>query len=180
MSEAESEAPWQKFLSRWALAYGLYEVAVLVAFATVVGFDELGSGAFDAAGRSPATFRLGAGLDLTAWLWIGSTLLVFAGLFARSVPMRVASASSLFGDAYPDAVGRVPLLARRAPVRFQNTVDEFHQRSDFRPWPLLGRSLPGHRVCQRLSHQPTLDAILARHRGHTAYAEVVFPPKLLE
>jgi hypothetical protein len=35
--EAEGEAPWQKFLSRWALAYGLYEVAALLAFATVVG-----------------------------------------------------------------------------------------------------------------------------------------------
>jgi hypothetical protein len=40
-SAAESEAPWQKFLSRWALAYGLYEIAALVAFATVVGFDVL-------------------------------------------------------------------------------------------------------------------------------------------
>src|SRR5437899_10330158 len=90
MSEAESEAPWQKFLSRWALAYGLYEIAVRLAFATVVGFDVLGPGAFDAAARSPATFRLGAGLDLTAWLWLGGTLLVFAGLFARSAPIRAA------------------------------------------------------------------------------------------
>ena len=90
MSEAESEAPWQKVLSRWALAYGLYEVAVLLVFATVVGFDVLGPGAFDAAARNPATFRLGAGLDLTAWLWIGGTLLIFAGLFARSAPIRAA------------------------------------------------------------------------------------------
>jgi hypothetical protein len=90
ISEAESVAPWQKFLSRWALAYGLYEVAVLFAFATVVGFDVLGPGAFDAAARGPATFRLGAFLDLTAWLWIGGTLLIFAGLFARSAPIRAA------------------------------------------------------------------------------------------
>jgi hypothetical protein len=56
------------YLARWALAYGLYEVGVLLAFATVVGFDVLGPRAFDAAARNPATFRLGAGLDLTAWL----------------------------------------------------------------------------------------------------------------
>src|SRR5918911_699031 len=89
-TEAENEAPWQKVLSRWALAYGLYEVAALVAFATVVGFDVLGPGAFEAAARNPAMFRIGAGLDLTAWLWIGGTLLVFAGLFARSAPIRAS------------------------------------------------------------------------------------------
>ena len=65
-TEAENEAPWQKVLSRWALAYGLYEVAALLAFATVVGFDVLGPGAFEAAARNPATFRIAAGLDLTA------------------------------------------------------------------------------------------------------------------
>ena len=89
-TEAENEAPWQKFLSRWALAYGLYELAALVAFAFVVGFDVLGPGAFEAAARNPATFRIGAGLDATAWLWIGGTLLVFAGLFARSAPIRAS------------------------------------------------------------------------------------------
>jgi hypothetical protein len=89
-TEAEGEAPWQKVLSRWALAYGVYEVAALLAFATVVGFDVLGPGAFEAAARSPATFRIAAGLDLTAWLWIGGSLLVFAGLFARSAPIRAA------------------------------------------------------------------------------------------
>ena len=62
MSEVDGEAPWQKFLSRWALAYGLYELAALLAFATVVGFDVLGPGAFEAAARSPATFRIAAGL----------------------------------------------------------------------------------------------------------------------
>ena len=90
MTEAAGEAPWLKFLSRWALAYGLYELAALVAFAFVVGFDVLGPGAFEAAARNPATFRIGAGLDATAWLWIGGTLLVFAGLFARSAPIRAA------------------------------------------------------------------------------------------
>ena len=89
-TDAAGEAPWQKLLSRWALAYGVYEVAALLAFATVVGFDVLGPGAFEAAARNPATFRIGAGLDLTAWLWIGGTLLVFAGLFARSAPIRAA------------------------------------------------------------------------------------------
>ena len=89
-TEAENEAPWQKVLSRWALAYGLYELGALLAFATVVGFDVLGPGAFEAAARNPAIFRIGAGLDLTAWLWIGGTLLVFAGLFARSAPIRAA------------------------------------------------------------------------------------------
>ena len=64
-SEAEGEAPWLKVLSRWALAYGVYEVAALLAFATMVGFDVLGPGAFEAAARSPATFRIAAGLDLT-------------------------------------------------------------------------------------------------------------------
>lgn len=88
--EVEGEAFWQKVLSRWALAYGLYEVAALLAFATVVGFDVFGAGAFEAAARNPATFRIGAALDLTAWLWIGGTLLVFAGLFARSAPVRAA------------------------------------------------------------------------------------------
>ena len=89
-TEAEGEAPWQRFLSRWALAYGVYEVAALLAFATVVGFDVLGPRAFEAAARNPATFRIAAGLDLTAWLWIGGSLLVFAGLFARSAPIRAA------------------------------------------------------------------------------------------
>ena len=90
MTEAAGEAPWLKFLSRWALAYGLYELAALVVFAAVVGFDVLGPGAFEAAARNPATFRIGAGLDATAWLWIGGTLLVFAGMFARSAPIRAS------------------------------------------------------------------------------------------
>src|SRR5207244_12158234 len=88
--EAYDEAPWLKFLSRWALAYGLYQVATLLAFATVIGFDVFGPGAFGAAARDPATFRIAAGIDLTAWLWIGGTLLIFAGLFARSAPIRAA------------------------------------------------------------------------------------------
>jgi hypothetical protein len=89
-SDTDRWTHWLKFLSRWMLIYGLYQLATLVAFATVVGFDVLGPGAFEAAGRSPATFRIGAGLDLTAWLGIGGSLLVFAGLFARSAPIRAA------------------------------------------------------------------------------------------
>lgn len=90
ITEPEGEASWRKFLSRWALAYGLYEIVATAIFATVVGFDVLGPGAFDVAARNPAIFRLAAGLDLTAWLWIGGTLLAFAGLFARSAPIRAA------------------------------------------------------------------------------------------
>jgi hypothetical protein len=65
-------------------------VLTLVAFATVTGFDVFGPGAFGAAVRNPATFRIAAGIDLTAWLFIGGTLLAFAGLFARSAPIRAA------------------------------------------------------------------------------------------
>ena len=64
--EAHDEAPWLKFLSRWALAYALYQLLTLVAFATVTGFDVFGPGAFGAAVRNPATFRIAAGIDLTA------------------------------------------------------------------------------------------------------------------
>ena len=39
MTDAESEAPWQKFLSRWALLTALAVGALLVAFTVVLQFD---------------------------------------------------------------------------------------------------------------------------------------------
>jgi hypothetical protein len=89
-SDTLNEAPWLRFLGRWMLAYGLYQVATLLVFATMTGFEVFGPGAFGAAARNPASFRNAAGMDLTAWLWIGGTLLASAALFARAAPIRAA------------------------------------------------------------------------------------------
>jgi hypothetical protein len=75
---------------------------------------------------------------------------------------------------------RVPLLPRRAPVRFQDAVDELNQRSDLRPRALFGWPFAWNGVTQGLAHQPTVDAELPRHPSHAAYAELVLPPKLFE
>src|SRR5579859_2836734 len=79
----------------------------------------------------------------------------------------------LFGDPYPDAMRRVPLLPRRAPVCIKNAVDELSQRSDLRPRSFFGRALVWHGVTECLAHEPTMDAELTRHPGHAAYAELV-------
>ncbi len=78
------------------------------------------------------------------------------------------------------ATRRVPLLARRTPVCFQNAVDELSQRSDLGPRSFFGRALAWHGVTQRFAYQPPVDTKLTRHPGHAAYAEFVLPPKRFE
>src|SRR5215831_15268359 len=63
---------------------------------------------------------------------------------------------------HPDAMRRVPLLARRLPVRFQNAVDCLPQRTHLRTLPFVLLSFRRDRARQRLPHHPPVHAELLR------------------
>ncbi len=66
----------------------------------------------------------------------------------------------LIAQPRPDAMRRVPLLARRLPVCFQHPLDGILQWTDLRLLPFLLLALWRDRVRDCLAHHPSMDAIL--------------------
>jgi hypothetical protein len=92
-TDAESEAPWQKFLSRWALLTALAVGALLVAFTVVLQFDSSVPPEYAGlvmASRQPGAFRFASMLDILLELTLGGLLVAFAGLLWRRAPIRSA------------------------------------------------------------------------------------------
>jgi hypothetical protein len=88
-----ADEAWLKFLSRWAVALALVYLALLAAFAVLLGSAgsaPLESAELVAASRDPGFHRLTALLDALVWIGLGGTLLASAGLFARRAPVRAA------------------------------------------------------------------------------------------
>lgn len=95
------EVAWLRFLSRWALIPPLATIAAVIAFQTAAGgsaFPPTAGPEADlhqdvyfnllAAGRNPATYRLGLAFFVLLFLGIGGTLLTLAGVLARRAPLR--------------------------------------------------------------------------------------------
>jgi len=60
----------------------------------------------------------------------------------------------------PDPMRRVPLLARRLPVRFQHLLDMLFDRSQPRLFPIGLLPVRRDRARDRLAHHPPVNAML--------------------
>jgi hypothetical protein len=81
---------------------------------------------------------------------------------------------------HPDAVRRMPLLAGRPPICFQDVVDERRDRRRPRPQARPGRVRLRYRTVECLPHEPPMHPKLAGDAGHRADAKLVLPPDLFE
>ena len=93
---------------------------------------------------------------------------------------RHAHLGMLLANPFPDAVRRVPLLARRFPIALQNPVDELAHRPQLRTAPRRCLALRRHRAGQRLPHHPPMRVQLLRHSLDRAHSKPVLPTYLLE
>src|SRR5579883_545891 len=75
---------------------------------------------------------------------------------------------------------RVPLLARRRSIRFQNRVDERNHQPQPGPLPLRLLAPGRNRVAQRLTDHASMHAQLLGHSQDRAHPELVLAPNLLE
>ena len=84
-----TEAAWGKFVAWSALVLAGASLTAIVVYVFVLGLDDFSPlGERQMAGRTPAAYRLGAGLDMLNWVGIGGLLLAFAGFFAARAPIR--------------------------------------------------------------------------------------------
>ena len=72
------------------------------------------------------------------------------------------------------------LLARSAPVRLQNAVDEPFDRSQHRLGPLTVRPISRNRTDHRLTHKPAMNSKLPGNPLDRADPEFVLATQLLE
>ena len=79
----------------------------------------------------------------------------------------------------PDAMRRVPLLARGPAIGFQYRVDKTQRRGQLRPLPF--RLLPLRRHCtgQSQAYVATMYSKSPRYRADRSGAMLVLPPDLL-
>jgi hypothetical protein len=79
----------------------------------------------------------------------------------------------------PDAMRRVPLLARGSTIRFQNRVDERQRRGQLRSLPLWLLPLWRHCAGQSLPHFPPMNTQSPRYRADRPGTMLVLSPDLL-
>jgi hypothetical protein len=86
----------------------------------------------------------------------------------------------LLPNPHPDAVRRVPLLARRFPIALQNPVNELPHLPQLRTAPCRCLAPRRYRAGQRLPHHPPMRVQLLRHSLNRAHSKPIFPTYLLE
>ena len=72
--------------------------------------------------------------------------------------LRHGPCRPLLAEPDVDAMGRVPLLARRSAVRLQDGLNEVDHRPHAWPCPAWRRLQLGDRALERLPHQPSMHA----------------------
>ena len=90
---AYDEAPWRKFVSRWALVTASVTGGLLFTYMVVLGFDSSVPEEYAElvqASRNPAAFRIASMLSVLLALAVGGLLVGFGGLLARRAPIRAA------------------------------------------------------------------------------------------
>ena len=80
----------------------------------------------------------------------------------------------------PDAVGRMPLLARRLAIGFQHRIDELGGCFQFPAWPFSLLPRLRQRTSNRLAHHPPMHTQLLGHPGNRSDAELVLSTDLLK
>ena len=83
-------------------------------------------------------------------------------------------------DAVINPTRRMPLLARSAPVRLQNAVDEPCDRSQHRPGSLAVCANRRQRAVYRLAHETAVDTKLPGDTLDRADPEFILATQLLE
>src|SRR5450631_920974 len=86
----------------------------------------------------------------------------------------------LLPNPLPDAMGRVPLLARRPAVGFQHPIHELDRRFQLPARPFGFLPWFRHRVSNRLAHHAPVHAQLLGHSSNRAYAELILSTDLFE
>jgi len=110
-------------------------------------------------------------------------LLLLPALHVLPDGALLARVAVLRDQAVVDALGCVPLLARRRPVRLQPRVDRGRDRVQQRPrpWrPLAVAPRWGTRPADRFPHHAPMVALLLRNRPDTLMLDVVRPSDHLD
>ena len=110
---ATVDAAWWKFLGRWSLFAAINGVVGLATFIYISaqGVSAAGEGGdLNVALAYPALWRAAMVYDTLAWLFIGGTVLTFAGLLFRERPILGALvAAAAMGDLFGSMGGYVRL-----------------------------------------------------------------------
>ena len=108
------------------------------------------------------------------------TLLLLPPLYIlANCPLGCRASRHLKMYPFPDALRRVPLLARRLAIGFQNRVDECRRRSNLqmRAFGLLAPRR--QRTSNCLSNCATMHTQLPRHTDNRTRPKLILPANLL-